>query len=338
MPFRKENSSLKEFNTFSVDAKARFIIRFPSKRELLTFANWQHLRTFPWLILGKGSNILFTQNYEGVIIIPEIKGIDIAEESTKGVLVSAGAGENWDDLVKYCVENNFYGLENLSWIPGSVGAAPVQNIGAYGVEVKDVIEAVEYLDLTNNTLQLITPAECKFGYRDSIFKHDLKNKAIITSVTFRLTKQANMLNTEYPALAKEIDKFGEKNLSNVRKAVIALRESKIPDYNKTGNAGSFFKNPILDDAKVKELLATFPDMPVYDVSPTRKKISAAWLIEQAGWKGKRIGDAGVSEKHALVLVNLGKADGKDIYELASKIKEAVRSDFGIVLETEVTIL
>jgi UDP-N-acetylmuramate dehydrogenase len=332
----KENFSLKEHNTLGIDVKARYFVRTHNLDEL-KYVLGNHKECFPFYIMGGGSNILFTKDFNGIIIQPDIKGINIIENDNKSCLVEVGAGVNWDDFVSWAVENKLGGIENLSLIPGSTGSSPIQNIGAYGVEVKDVIKKVNFLDLETLELTSLLNHECQFDYRNSIFKNHLKNRIIITSVVFRL-HHSPVFNLSYGNLQEEINKIGKPSLKSVRDAVINIRRSKLPDPKDVGNAGSFFKNPVLDITIIKDLKARYVAMPVFPVSDEWAKIPAGWLIEQCGWKGKRVGNAGVHDKQALVLVNYGNATGEEIRNLAMQVSDSVFSKFNIKLEPEVNII
>ncbi|HKJ41062.1 MAG TPA: UDP-N-acetylmuramate dehydrogenase, partial [Sunxiuqinia sp.] len=307
-----EDFSLKNYNTFGVVAKARFFFEFTEAEDLYTFLqandSWHDEKIF---LLGGGSNLLFVGDFNGLMIHPNVPGASVIRETRNQVWLEVGAGENWDKFVDYCVQSEYYGLENLSLIPGTVGAAPVQNIGAYGVEVKDFVDTVNGFDLKTMTNYSVPAEECQFAYRDSVFKHELKNRFIVTSVVFRLEKFADF-KLEYGHLKAEVEKRGMLTQQAVRDAVIAIRQSKLPDPEELGNAGSFFKNPVIDNSEAMHLQAEHPDMPVYDAGNGKNKLAAGWLIDQCGWKGYREGDAGVHEKQALVLVNYGKATGQEI--------------------------
>jgi UDP-N-acetylmuramate dehydrogenase len=333
----KENFSLKNYNTFGIDAKCRFFVECSSLDELTQFLENHNKSDVPLMILGGGSNVLFTQDFDGYILRPFIKGIEIIEESEEDILVKVGAGEDWDVFVEYCVEKGWGGVENLSLIPGNVGTCPIQNIGAYGVEVKDVIEEVESLEIENLKKNTFKNAECAFGYRDSIFKRNLKGEQIITYVSFRLKKQpVFMLN--YGSLTEELSKFNELSLKNIRKAVIDIRESKLPDPEEIGNSGSFFKNPVIEESYAKKLKQEYENIPMYNQGNGTVKVPAGWLIEKAGWKGKRMGDAGVHQNQALVLVNYGNATGKEIFNLAQEIQQSVYDQFAIRIDMEVNVV
>jgi UDP-N-acetylmuramate dehydrogenase len=291
----------------------------------------------PWLILGGGSNILFTEDFRGTILHPENEDIKIEDRTSDYVIVSAGAGNNWDRFVEWCVDNDLGGLENLSLIPGNTGAVPVQNIGAYGVEAKDIIHQVKAFSLHNGVERSFSNEECRFGYRDSIFKNEEKGKYLITKVFFKLTVN-HLYSLSYGSLEEEVSRLGDRNLKNIRKAVINIRKSKLPDPDLIGNAGSFFKNPVVSNNVAEKLKSQYQKMPVYDDPSGNKKLAAGWLIEQCGWKGKRTGDAGVHEKQALVIVNYGNATGKQIYDLSESVKKSVFETFDIELEREVEII
>lgn len=332
----KNNFPLKKLNTLGLNVKARYFVRTSTLEEIEEVLE-KHRDRFPFMVLGGGSNILFTKDYNGLVLQPALKGINIIDDDPGYCLVEVGAGENWDDYVKWAVENNLGGIENLSLIPGSTGSSPIQNIGAYGVEVKDVIERVNYLDLESLSMVSISNKDCQFGYRNSIFKTRLKNRIIITSVVFRLNRRP-VFNTNYGTLQSEIKKTGILNIESIRHAVITIRKSKLPDPEELGNAGSFFKNPVVDHIKADEIREQFETMPYFPAGENKVKIPAGWLIEKCGWKGKRTGNAGVHEKQALVLVNYGDASGEEIHNLALKISESVFHKFGINLETEVNII
>ena len=289
------------------------------------------------MILGGGSNVLFTKNFNGLIILNSIKGKEIIYEDNQTVSLRVGAGEDWDELVEYTVKNNWAGLENLSYIPGRVGASPIQNIGAYGEEVKNTIEEVETFDV--NTLKKITykNKDCHFGYRSSIFKHELKNKKIITHVTFTLNKK-HIFNLNYGVLEETVNQKGKATLQNIRNSIIEIRKNKLPEPEELGSAGSFFKNPIITEEKLKELQQAFPNIPYYKLAKNEIKIPAGWLIDQLGWKGYREGDAGVHKQQALVLVNYDNATGQQIYNLSQKIIRSVKKKYGIELDYEVNVI
>jgi UDP-N-acetylmuramate dehydrogenase len=331
------NISLKEANTFSLEYNADTVIDITSEDEASQLFRKGDVLKRPLLVLGGGSNILFTGDFKGTIIRPLIEGIKVEKEDGDLIIVSAGAGEKWDHLVDWCVKRELCGLENLSLIPGNVGATPVQNIGAYGIEVKDVIERVETISISDGSARSFNKRECLFGYRSSIFKNELKGKYLITRVQFRLSKIFTP-NLGYGSLKDEAEKRGNLTLENIRNSVIDIRRSKLPDPEVTGNAGSFFKNPIVSISESDKLKLSYPLLPVYYDAEGFVKLAAGWLIEHCGWKGVRRGDAGVHDKQALVLVNHGKSSGTDIYNLSEEIKYSVKEKFGIDLECEVEII
>jgi UDP-N-acetylmuramate dehydrogenase len=336
----QENISLKPYNTFHINTTARYFTKFtsvPELEEVITFPASKKITNT--LILGGGSNILLTQDYDGLVAKNEIKGIEVVKEDAEHFYLKAGAGENWHQFVLYCIQNNYAGVENLSLIPGSVGASPMQNIGAYGVEIKDVFYELEGYDLENRKARNFSTKECEFGYRESIFKRKYKDKFIITSVTFRLDKVPKY-NTSYGAIKQELEKMGveELSISAVSQAVINIRQSKLPDPAIIGNAGSFFKNPTISTEQFETLQRQFPDIVGYTVSNKEVKLAAGWLIEQCGWKGYRKGDAGCHAQQALVLVNYSNANGIDIYDLSTKIMNSVEEKFDVFLEREVNII
>ncbi|WP_423127388.1 UDP-N-acetylmuramate dehydrogenase [Gaoshiqia sp. Z1-71] len=334
----EENYSLKKYNTFGLDIKARYFFEFTEAEDLPLFLNsFEKWTELPLLFLGGGSNLLFVNDFEGLVIHAHVPGISRLREDRNQVWLEVGAGETWDDFVAYCVSQSFFGIENLSLIPGNVGAAPVQNIGAYGVEVQDFVVQVNGFDLQTFSEYAIPAEECRFAYRDSIFKNDLKGRFVVTSVVFCLDKFAGY-KLGYGDLKAEVEKQGGESLHHIRQAVIAIRESKLPDPGLLGNAGSFFKNPVVDQELAEKLKAAFPSMPVYPAGEGKSKLAAGWLIDQCGWKGFREGDTGVHEKQALVLVNYGNASGEDLYRLSVKIRESVHGRFGINLEPEVNVL
>ena len=332
-----ENYSLKQHNTFCIDVRARYFFEFTNYKELFSLLNNNKFSDIPKLILGAGSNILFIRDFDGIIIHPKIKGKKIIVENEQSVLIKAGAGESWDDFVEYSVSNNYQGIENLSLIPGTVGASPIQNIGAYGVEVKNVIENVEAVNLETQEIRIFSNKECKFGYRDSIFKNGHKNKYIITYVTFHLNRHTILKTSASSEIDKELEKSNKIDITNIRKAIINIRSRKLPDPKEIGNAGSFFKNPFINIKKADELKKLYPSIPFYS-DKSKEKVPAAWLVEQCGWKGRRIGDAGIHKNHSLILINYGKATGNDILHLAKQIQQSVIRKFNIKLETEVNII
>ncbi len=332
-----KNISLKTYNTFGLDYKANCMVHAKTEKE----AAFLLRREIPWkgplLIMGGGSNLLFTSDFSGTILCPKLGGIRISKQDDSNVIISAGAGISWDKLVEWTVNKGFGGLENLSLIPGNVGATPVQNIGAYGAEVKDTIVKVVTLDVKDGSKHEFSNSECEFGYRSSIFKKKYKGRYLVIRVYFRLSVNPT-LNFNYGSLKEELQKIGDVTLKNVRQAVINIRRSKLPDPEIIGNAGSFFKNPVVAHAVALNLKKSYPGLPCFEDRSGGTKLAAGWLIEQCGWKGKRIGDAGIHEKQALILVNHGKATGKEIFDLSEKINSSVSEKFGIVLEREVEVI
>ena len=335
----QENISLKPYNTFGINATARYLAKFTSLAELNELYNFDSLHTeATTLILGGGSNVLLTQDYKGLVAINEMQGIEVVNEDVQHIYVKAAAGENWHRFVMYCVENNYAGVENLSLIWGSVGAGPMQNIGAYGAEIKDVFYELDAYNIKEKKLQKFSAKDCEFGYRDSVFKRKDKGKFVISSVTLKLNKTA-VFNTSYGDLGHELDKMGVKELTlaAVSQAVINIRQSKLPNPKAAGNAGSFFKNPVIPKQQFERLRQQFPGIVGFAAAHDNVKVAAGWLIEQCGWKGYRKGDAGCHEKQALVLINYGNASGMDMYNLSVEIMHSVESKFGIILEREVNV-
>lgn len=334
----QHNISLKPFNTFGIDAVAHFFVAVSSIGQLEKVFNSVITSSQPYLILGGGSNILFTQDFKGLVIKNDIVGIDRVTEDDDYVLVKVGAGVNWHEFVLYCIEQDWGGVENLALIPGTVGAAPVQNIGAYGVELKDVLHSLRYWDIKQQKLKEYNNAECAFGYRNSIFKQELKDQVVICDVTFKLTKK-HKIKIGYGAIQDELSKRGivEPTIRDVANAVITIRISKLPDPKIIGNAGSFFKNPVVDLHFFEHLKKCYPDVVAYP-SGSAVKLAAGWLIEQAGWKGFHEGSVGCYEKQALVLVNFGGATGEEILNLAHKIQSTVKGKFNVDLEMEVNVI
>jgi len=331
------NVSLKKYNTFGLDYKADRLISVKTEEVAISVLKERKSLKYPLFIIGSGSNLLFTGDYKGTLLHLEIEVITIEEKHPEYVIVSSGAGLNWDKFVEWSVDNGFGGIENLSLIPGMVGASPVQNIGAYGVEVKDTIEKVRAVSIEDGTISEFSNNNCRFGYRNSIFKGEFKGKYLVTRVYYKLTTNP-LLKLDYGSLNDEIKKIGEVTLKNVRQAVINIRRSKLPDPAIIGNAGSFFKNPVVSSSAAEGLKKRYPQMPAYEDQSGGIKLAAGWLIDQCGWKGKRIGDAGVHDKQALVLVNYGKATGKEIYNLSEAIKKSVQKKFGVELEREVEVV
>ena len=333
----QQNYSLKKYNTFSIDAIAKYFASFHSEEELKE--TLENKKSETPLILGGGSNILFTKNYNGIVLKNEIDGVSAVHEDEEFVYLKAGAGVKWHGFVMYCVNQNLGGVENLSLIPGNVGASPMQNIGAYGVEIKDSFYQLEALHLREKFTRKFSAKECGFGYRESVFKKKYKDQFAILNVTYRLRKNP-VFNISYGAIESELQNMNVKDVSvkAISDAVIRIRTSKLPDPSIIGNAGSFFKNPIITETDLEELQQYHLTIPFYKTDEQNFKIPAGWLIEQCGWKGFRKGDAGCYEKQALVLVNYGKATGKQIYNLSEEIKLSVEAKFHIQLEREVNIL
>lgn len=330
------NHPLRDLNSFHVEECAERVITFDEKEDLKQIFADGNIPEH-WYVLGGGNNILFTRRFCGTLIKPVGKNITIKANLDDSVIVEAEAGVEWDDMVAWSVERKLWGMENLSLIPGTVGAAPVQNIGAYGAEAKDVIERVHYYDVEDKRHHTMGNAECRFAYRESIFKHELHSKAIITSVEFRLSKSPQP-SLGYGDLAKEVETLGSMTLKNIREAVCSIRRSKLPDTAVLGNAGSFFKNPIVNKQMSERLKSQYENMPVYPVSEQNCKLAAGWLIDQAGLKGYRKGNVGVHERQALVLVNFGGATGKEVIALSELVRERVNEKFGITIDPEVNIL
>ena len=334
----QENVSLKRLNSFGIDASARYFVEVVNQEEVAAFVSEKHFADQPLLILGGGSNLLLRHNFEGVVLKVGFSGIELLLEDNDHYYLEVGAGENWHGLVMHCVANGYAGIENLSLIPGNVGAAPMQNIGAYGVELQDVFEKLEATEIRSGEYREFSIDECQFRYRDSVFKNELQGKYVITSVTLRLSKSAQ-LNTSYGAIEEELEamNIGEVDINSISQAVINIRNSKLPDPDVLGNAGSFFKNPIISEEEFLQLRSEYSDVVSYPAD-TGVKIAAGWLIDQCGWKGKRIGNAGVHENHALVLANYGNATGDEIYKLSEEILNSVRTKFKITLEREVNVV
>ena len=330
------NKNLKEYNTFGISVKAEMFAVFSSIEELkqiLSFRNDKKL-----LVLGGGSNLLLTKDFEGLVIKNEIKRFEVIEESASEVIVESGAGENWHEFVLNCIDKGFGGIENLSLIPGSVGASPMQNIGAYGVEIKDVFESLSAYHIASGEIHYFDKTKCEFGYRESIFKNKVKGEYIILTVTFRLTKNPT-INSSYGAINEQLKVMGIQvpTIKELSAAVIAIRQSKLPDPKIIGNAGSFFKNPTVEIALLEQIQKNYPDIPNYPALNGRK-LAAGWLIEKAGWKGRTVGNYGVHKLQALVLVNYGNCTGQEIFDLSSQIIQDVFEKFGVLLEREVNIL
>lgn len=334
----QENISLKRHNTFGIAGKARFFIVVESVNTLKEALIWAKDRDQKVLILGGGSNILLIADFDGLVIKMEITGKKLIREDQDYIYVEVGAGEIWHDLVTYAIDQNWAGLENLSLIPGTVGASPMQNIGAYGVEIQEVFESLEALNRSTLEIKVFSKQECNFGYRESVFKHELKDQFVICFVLFKLRKKPE-LRVDYGAIRDVLKENGilQPSIRAISEAVIAIRSSKLPDPKEIGNAGSFFKNPTIEIHQFQELKSIFPKIPGYPVE-NGVKVPAGWLIEQAGWKGKRIGEVGVHAKQALVLVNYGNGKGIDIIALSNQVRSAVREKFGIELQPEVNFI
>ncbi len=343
----RENFSLKAFNTFGIDVRAKYFVGFSSVDEIQELSdNHKLLQRSPHgqttnykLILGGGSNLLFTKDFDGIVLKNEIKGIEITHQDNDFIYVKAGAGVNWHEFVLFCIRNNYAGVENLSLIPGNVGASPMQNIGAYGVEVKDVFYQLEAYHINEKKRKTFSLDECEFGYRESVFKRKYKNEFIITSVSFRLRKTP-VFNISYGAIQQELEKIGvrELNIQAISQAVINIRSSKLPDWKEVGNAGSFFKNPQIPNLQFQQLKEKFTGIVAFRAGEDHTKLAAGWLIEQCGWKGYRKGDAGCYTRQALVLVNYGNATGKEIFDLSEDIIQSVKNKFEVSLQREVNII
>lgn len=334
----QENHSLKAYNTFHIDARVRYFMEYTQEEDLLTFlTGFPQWKTLDRFVLGGGSNLLPVSNYEGLVIRPKLMGINQIAEDEHHVYLEVGAGEEWDNVVEFAVQHHLGGIENLSLIPGSVGAAAVQNIGAYGAEVCQVLQRVKGFHLQQLEKMELLASDCAYGYRDSIFKHELKEQFIIHSIVLRLDKEPKF-NVGYGSLQEEIAAMGELNLRHIRQAIIKVRESKLPNPEHIGSAGSFFMNPVVNANKAKDLQQVYAGIPTYDAGNGNVKLAAGWLIDQCGWKGFRQGDAGVYEHQALVLVNYGQASGAEIAQLAKQIQQSVFEKFGVQIVPEVYYL
>lgn len=336
----QKDVSLRSVNTFGIDAKAAFYAELTHAEELSDVNYAIEQQNLALLLLGGGSNVLLANNFPGLVLRIMLKGISLEKKTPNHVFIRAMAGENWEDFVEYCVGNNWGGLENLTLIPGNVGTSPIQNIGAYGVELKDVFYSLEAYEIATGEIHTFYAPDCHFGYRNSFFKQEGKNKFIILSVCFRLTRQHHALNIHYGPVKAELENatITDPTLQDVMHAIQKIRRSKLPDPTELGNAGSFFKNPVLERHQLDVLKEQWPEIPAYEDGAGKVKTAAAWLIEQAGWKGFRENDAGVHQNQALVLVNYGNASGRQILELAQKIQASVQHTFGILLEMEVNII
>lgn len=333
----EENKSLKNYNTFGIDCNARYFVSVKTVEELKNAL--LHKPSENLFLLGGGSNMLLISDIDAFVIHLDLKGIKIIYQNDKEVFVEANAGENWHEFVQYAIENNFGGLENLSLIPGNVGTSPIQNIGAYGVELKDTFVSCKTLEIETLIEREFSKAECQFDYRNSIFKNEAKGKYIITSVIFKLSKKDHVQNISYGDIQKNLKErnIEKPSIKDISEAVISIRQSKLPDPKVLGNSGSFFKNPVVDGETFKEFRRKFPEAPFYEISPAEFKIPAGWLIENADFKGKRFGDAGVHKNQALVLVNYGNATGAEIWQLAMDIQKKIKETTGIFIEPEVNV-
>ncbi|MBB2146782.1 UDP-N-acetylmuramate dehydrogenase [Pedobacter sp. LMG 31464] len=338
MSILQENVSLKKYNTFGIDVNASYFVEVKNGEDLREVFSNPIAKTKKLLVLGGGSNMLFTKDFDGVILKVSIQGITYQTQGDD-VMVTAGGGVVWNDLVSYCVENNFAGIENLTLIPGTVGASPIQNIGAYGVELKDVFSSCMAFEIATGETRTFTYADCNFGYRDSVFKNELKNKYIITSVQFHLSKQAK-LQTHYGAITAELEKrnITKPTIADISKVVADIRVSKLPDPKTIGNAGSFFKNPVIEKSVFDDLIKKFPEVVNYPAPNGKIKLAAGWLIEQCGFKGIVVGETGTWKNQALVLVNHGYASGQEVYIFSEQIINTVYTKFSVKLEREVNIL
>ena len=334
----QNNFSLKKYNTFGIEAKAKQFVAVHSVEDLKTVL--VENQSQPKFILGGGSNMLLTQDIQALVIHIDLKGIKVLKEDDNFVWVESQAGENWHEFVLWTIDQNFGGLENMSLIPGNVGTTPVQNIGAYGTEIKDTFVSCDAMNIATQEMKTFTKDDCHFGYRESIFKHEAKDQFIITSVVFKLTKHIHKINISYGDITKELEKQNviTPTLKDVSNAVIAIRQSKLPDPKELGNSGSFFKNPIISKEQFEKARALHPEMPHYVISETEVKVPAGWLIEKAGFKGKRFGDAGIHKNQALVLVNYGNATGQEILNVSRDIQATILKEFGIVIEAEVNVI
>lgn len=331
--------SLRPYNTFGIDVFSEYFVEVSSLEELKEAIQYGKEQNLSILFLNGGSNILFTKDWNGLVVKINLKGIEIVRETEDFLWVKVQAGENWHEFVQFTLAKNYGGLENLSLIPGNAGTAPMQNIGAYGVEIKDLMTELTAMEISTGNLRVFSNADCQFGYRESVFKNELKNQFVLLDVTFQLSKRNHVLHTEYGAIQSELANMACENptIQDVSRAVIQIRQSKLPDPKEIGNSGSFFKNPVISAEQFEELKKAHPNISGYS-SGDSVKVAAGWLIENAGWKGKRFGDAGVHEKQALVLVNYGNATGKEIYDLSQSIIDSIQFQYGITLEREVNII
>ena len=334
-----ENYPLLKLNTFGVDVKAKYFTSINTINELIELTKTNLFKDLELLILGGGSNILFTKDFDGLVILNNIKGKEIIDQNQQSIFLKIGAGENWHELVMYCVDNGWGGIENLSLIPGNTGTAPMQNIGAYGVEIKETFIELEALEISSGKIVKFNNSDCEFGYRESVFKNKMKNQYIILNITLELKKNP-VLNINYGDVKAILESQNIKNpgIKEVSNAIISIRQSKLPDPKKIGNSGSFFKNPIVSLNQLELIKKKYPNVVNYEINENEFKIAAGWLIERAGWKGKKFNNYGVHEKQALVLVNYGLANGMEIFELSEKIILDIKDKFGITLEREVNII
>ena len=334
-----ENYPLLKLNTFGVDVKAKYFTSINTINELIEVTKTNVFKDLELLILGGGSNILFTKDFDGLVILNNIKGKEIIDQNQQSIFLKVGAGENWHELVMYCVDNGWGGIENLSLIPGNTGTAPMQNIGAYGVEIKETFVELEALEISSGKIVKFNNSDCEFGYRESVFKNKMKNQYIILNITLELKKNP-VLNINYGDVKAILESQNIKNpaIKEVSNAIISIRQSKLPDPKKIGNSGSFFKNPIVSLNQLELIKKKYPNVVNYEINENEFKIAAGWLIERAGWKGKKFNNYGVHEKQALVLVNYGLANGMEIFELSEKIILDIKDKFGITLEREVNII
>jgi UDP-N-acetylmuramate dehydrogenase len=335
----QKNTSLQPFNTFGIDVKAKYFCSLDSMEQFSELVQTDLFKNERSVFLGGGSNVLFTKDFDGVIVHNVIQGIEKQDETDEGIILRVSSGVNWHQFVRHCVDHGWGGVENLSLIPGTVGATPIQNIGAYGVEISEVIEKVEVFDFTDRQMKSFSKDECRFGYRESVFKSDMKEKIFISSVTLRLTKKNHRINTSYGAIGDTLKRMNieQPSIQSVSDAVIKIRSEKLPDFKTLGNAGSFFKNPEIAEQHFLQLKNNFAGIPHYPAANQRVKVPAGWLIEQCGWKGKKINHVGVHGMQALVLVNFGGAKGEEIFQLAMKVMESVQEKFSIALTPEVNI-
>ena len=334
----ESNVSLKKFNTFGIDVSSKLFSQVENEDQVRNVIQSSEFRNNTSLILGGGSNLLFTKNFDGIVLRNHIQGIEVIEDTKQHILVKVGGGVVWHDFVLHCIKKGWHGVENLSLIPGNVGASPMQNIGAYGVEVKEVFHELEAIHLKTGEIHYFNNSDCEFGYRESVFKNKLKGEYLISRVIYKLLKKGDF-TISYGAIEKQLESMGVQELSakSISDAVIAIRQSKLPDPKKIGNSGSFFKNPIVDKSSYDIIKSSFPDVVAYPAGKGFMKLAAGWLIEYAGWKGKTFGNYGVHKNQALVLVNYGGASGKEIYDLSEEILNSIKEKFRVKLEREVNI-